>query len=236
MILLVLLLAVLLVLAGCEDILGPASPSGSEPTDSNGTDDNGQPDDGQDDLTEIETHWFTGSTDPSPSLGSNGDLYMNTETGEVFVKTDGYWESSGNVTGPQGPEGPAGPGIEYWTYTIQEADTTYMNGESYGGYYHVEVDDSRFGPTDWIDIWKVADDGSWYRPAEIWDATLSVWYYILYTYDGSISFASPIDETGNTFVFFRAETTVSTASTAETSPTGDTFNAAEYFTSRVGRD
>jgi len=64
--------------------------------------------------------WLTGLVEPTPSLGSNGDLYLMSD-GKVYQKTDGSWAFYTTLKGPQGepgaegdtgdvgPVGPAGP-------------------------------------------------------------------------------------------------------------------------------
>ena len=51
---------------------------------------------------------LSGKTDPTPETGKDGDKYVNTETGEVFVKENGTWKSAGNLKGPKGDKGEAG--------------------------------------------------------------------------------------------------------------------------------
>ena len=56
------------------------------------------------------TTWLTEAGAPDNINGNDGDLYLNTNTGDYYVKTDGTWGSPiGNLTGPQGVVGPAGP-------------------------------------------------------------------------------------------------------------------------------
>ncbi len=52
--------------------------------------------------------WRTGSGAPADTLGLDGDLYLDSTSGEVFEKTAGSYASSGNLTGATGPQGPAG--------------------------------------------------------------------------------------------------------------------------------
>ncbi|HTC64940.1 MAG TPA: hypothetical protein VK709_19015, partial [Candidatus Saccharimonadales bacterium] len=45
--------------------------------------------------------WLSGAGVPSPSIGVDGDLYLNTLTGDVYTKTSGSWGSPiENLTGP----------------------------------------------------------------------------------------------------------------------------------------
>jgi len=50
-----------------------------------------------------------GSTDPGASLGKDGDVYLNTSSGDLFRKENGAWTLLMNLVGPEGPEGPQGP-------------------------------------------------------------------------------------------------------------------------------
>lgn len=56
------------------------------------------------------SEWFSGIGAPSNAVGSEGDFYLNTLTGDVYRKGDVSWNSPiQNLTGPQGPQGPVGP-------------------------------------------------------------------------------------------------------------------------------
>lgn len=52
--------------------------------------------------------WTSGNGAPDPSLGSDGDFYLDGETGDVFLKTGSTWSVIANLEGPDGPEGPPG--------------------------------------------------------------------------------------------------------------------------------
>lgn len=52
--------------------------------------------------------WITGVLDPIASVGSDGDLFLNTSTGHLFVKTNGSWSDVANISGPAGPAGTSG--------------------------------------------------------------------------------------------------------------------------------
>ena len=60
------------------------------------------------DFAELNSKWFTGSSAPSGSVGENGDLYLNTATGEVYLKQNNSWVSVANITGPAGTDGTDG--------------------------------------------------------------------------------------------------------------------------------
>jgi len=49
-----------------------------------------------------------GSTDPGASLGKEGDVYLNTSSGDLFRKENGVWTLLMNLVGPQGPQGQQG--------------------------------------------------------------------------------------------------------------------------------
>ena len=51
----------------------------------------------------------TGSGAPKAELGDIGDLYLDTNTGDVYEKTADGWVKISNVKGPAGPSGPQGP-------------------------------------------------------------------------------------------------------------------------------
>ena len=89
----VFIFTLLFVFAGCDNFFQSDLP---QDADSSG-------------FTEVTAKWFIGTTEPDPTQGADGDLYMNKETGEIYVKVSGIWELSGNVTGPAGPVGPIGP-------------------------------------------------------------------------------------------------------------------------------
>ncbi len=43
------------------------------------------------------TQWFLGTTAPSNSLGSNGDLYLNTTNSNYYEKFSGAWVLQGTL-------------------------------------------------------------------------------------------------------------------------------------------
>ena len=51
---------------------------------------------------------LNGKVDPQPTEGKEGDTYVNTQTGDVFVKKNNAWEQAGNIRGPQGAKGENG--------------------------------------------------------------------------------------------------------------------------------
>ena len=53
--------------------------------------------------------WSAGSVAPSAVVGQlDGDLYLDTATGDVYEFVSGAWVSEGSVRGPAGPAGPTG--------------------------------------------------------------------------------------------------------------------------------
>jgi hypothetical protein len=65
------------------------------------------------------SQWFSGSGEPSATLGQDGDFYLDTTAHAYYAKTNGTWSSApvslvgpqgeSGVQGPQGVQGPAGP-------------------------------------------------------------------------------------------------------------------------------
>ncbi|CXF12081.1 pneumococcal collagen-like adhesin PclA [Streptococcus pneumoniae] len=51
---------------------------------------------------------LNGKVNPQPNQGKNGDKYINTETGDVYVKNNGNWDKKGNIKGPKGDKGADG--------------------------------------------------------------------------------------------------------------------------------
>lgn len=75
--------------AGPAGAAGPAGPAGT-----NGT--NG-------------ASALTGSGVPGAGLGSNGDLYVDSATGDLYKKVAGVWTLQGSLKGATGATGPVGP-------------------------------------------------------------------------------------------------------------------------------
>ena len=50
---------------------------------------------------------LNGKVNPTTE-GKDGDKYVNTESGDVFVKNNGTWEKEGNIKGPKGDKGAQG--------------------------------------------------------------------------------------------------------------------------------
>ncbi|MEI7608952.1 MAG: LamG domain-containing protein [Rhodospirillaceae bacterium] len=76
--------------------------------------------------------WYEGSTAPSAGTGANGDHYLNTATGDVYVKASGAWGSAiGNIRGPQGPAGSGSPGSTWYSGSGAPSAGTGINGDYY---------------------------------------------------------------------------------------------------------
>lgn len=52
--------------------------------------------------------WYTDTGAPSSGIGVDGDLYLDTDSGDVYQKSGVTWVWIDNITGPQGEQGPAG--------------------------------------------------------------------------------------------------------------------------------
>lgn len=55
--------------------------------------------------------WYTGTADPIPGNGVNGDFYLKTTTDEVWKKENGAWGVLVDLTGNVGPQGLTGYGV-----------------------------------------------------------------------------------------------------------------------------
>ena len=58
---------------------------------------------------------LNGKVDPQATDGKDGDSFVNTETGDVFVKKNNAWEPAGNIKGPKGDKGEDGKTPEITT-------------------------------------------------------------------------------------------------------------------------
>lgn len=50
-----------------------------------------------------------GLGDPTAEVGKDGDVYLNTTSGDLFKREGGSWSLLMNLVGPQGPQGEQGP-------------------------------------------------------------------------------------------------------------------------------
>jgi hypothetical protein len=70
--------------------------------------------------------WFTGSGAPGAISGSiNGDLYLDSASGDIWQLTGGAWVKDGNIKGPQGSPGLGGGAS---VYVQDTAPTTTVQG------------------------------------------------------------------------------------------------------------
>jgi len=87
--------------------------------------------------------WRVGSAAPDTALGVNGDLYLKSDNGDVYLKVAGLYQVEANIKGPlgnpgtAGPMGTAGPRGIFWRgawaggTTYDQYDGVYYNGSSY---------------------------------------------------------------------------------------------------------
>ena len=52
--------------------------------------------------------FLSGTAAPDNSHGQDGDTFLNSTTGDVYTKTNGTWQLSGNIKGPKGDKGDTG--------------------------------------------------------------------------------------------------------------------------------
>lgn len=50
-----------------------------------------------------------GESNPTAEDGQPGDVFLNTNSGDIFSNDNGTWNLQGNLQGPQGEQGPQGP-------------------------------------------------------------------------------------------------------------------------------
>ena len=48
------------------------------------------------------------TTDPTSADGQPGDVWLNSDSGDLFKNENGTWNLKGNLMGPQGPQGEQG--------------------------------------------------------------------------------------------------------------------------------
>lgn len=49
-----------------------------------------------------------GTSDPTSSDGQPGDVFINTNSGDLFANENGAWNKQGNLKGPKGAKGDTG--------------------------------------------------------------------------------------------------------------------------------
>ena len=91
---------------------GPQGPAGQDGADGQDGKDGVDGQDGKDGVDGLPgtdgATWLTGENDPSNDEGKNGDLYLNTLTFDIFLKTNGVWNKIGNIKGKDGTDGQDG--------------------------------------------------------------------------------------------------------------------------------
>ncbi|MDF3881170.1 hypothetical protein [Cupriavidus basilensis] len=93
---------------------------------------------------------LSGTTDPGPATGKDGDFYLNTVTWMFFgPKTNGAWPAGVSLAGPAGPKGDTGAtgntGASGNTILSGTADPTDSVGNN-GDYYINTTTSMLFGP------------------------------------------------------------------------------------------
>jgi len=81
------------------------------------------------------TSWRNGTGAPAPSLGVNGDYYLDTANSNVYTKISGTWTNIANIkgaTGPAGPQGPPGVTVVNYTNIGSVSNLTYYPGMTLG--------------------------------------------------------------------------------------------------------
>lgn len=76
--------------------------------------------------------WYSGSGAPGSGTGVNGDHYLRTSNGDVYLKSGGSWSVVTNITGPQGPTGATGATGSAGPNTVTTSTTTTGTGFVYG--------------------------------------------------------------------------------------------------------
>lgn len=90
-------------------------------------------------------NWWSGSGAPASSLGSVGDYYLNTASGDIYRKTAAtVWSWQMNTKGPKGDKGDAGSDGE-----------DGRNPEFRSSATHVQY--RLIGDTTWVDLYPLAD-------------------------------------------------------------------------------
>lgn len=73
-------------------------------------------------------NFLYGATNPTQEVGNSGDVYLNTESGDLFKKED-TWILISNLKGPQGEQGiqgePGPPGVGIVDITSDGTEITF---------------------------------------------------------------------------------------------------------------
>ena len=101
--------------------------------------------------------WRNGTGAPSASTGANGDYYLNSTNGDVYLKASGSYSVTGNIKGATGSTGAAGTPVLNWlgswnnatAYAVNDA-VTYSNGS-----YRASAASTGLAPDTNPDSWTV---------------------------------------------------------------------------------
>lgn len=66
---------------------------------------------------------------PAPSLGKDGDSYVDRKKGDLYEKRSGQWFKTGNIKGPKGDKGPPGAGGGVVTMRIPGTGSSDGSGD-----------------------------------------------------------------------------------------------------------
>jgi len=73
--------------------------------------------------------FIAGEGGPGSDVGQPGDVYLDTESGDLYTNKNGIWEEEMNLRGPEGPKGDKGdpgedgyPSQEEWEDLLSEVD------------------------------------------------------------------------------------------------------------------
>lgn len=57
--------------------------------------------------------FISGKGEPGSDVGAPGDVYLDTDNGDLYVNKNGTWSLEMNLVGPEGPKGDRGePGAD----------------------------------------------------------------------------------------------------------------------------
>jgi hypothetical protein len=95
---------------------------------------------------------LSGTTNPTPSTGSDGDFYINTSTWQIFGPKVTVWPSGVSLTGPAGPAGTSGTnGLD--GKSLRYGGTGPLSGDGFDGDFWIDT-------TAWM-IYGPKSGGAW---------------------------------------------------------------------------